>query len=481
MVRLTLDLIAKNSNLKPRKEENVLQYLKKITHINFSDKNIDAIEDLSLCKNLSVLYLYDNRISQITNLNYATNLTHLYLQNNCISCIENLRSLKKLEKLYLGGNYIAVIEGLEGLEGLRELHVESQRLPLGEKLVFDPRTLHSLAKSLSILNISNNNIDDIRDLEILENLNQLIAADNQLLHVKDLEFLLNKLMKLWKMDLNRNPVCLKPKYRDRLILVSKSLEFLDGKEIKNMERQFLMNWKASKDAKKTSKKKNSKNEDTHNSCNSNFETMHHIVPVYYPKVGKPKLVFFSDIQRFLANGNAAPESSQEDNSKIIDDMGTLSLKTSESLLTKNDVREPHLLHNLQVGGIQGPGFPGQRPLSSRSLYGAPPHTAAIPAPREPQGYNTSGELPAGKLPNPFQLRKQRGAPGWGMGRWRRRPREEAIATRGTKSTTDRGHARTQCSLPPGGSIHWSRSPEAAGLRFKQSRRQETLTLWWSKL
>lgn len=46
---------------------------------------------------------------------------------------------------YLGGNSIAVIEGLEGLEGLRELHVESQRLPLGEKLLFDPRTLHSLA------------------------------------------------------------------------------------------------------------------------------------------------------------------------------------------------------------------------------------------------------------------------------------------------------------------------------------------------
>ena len=51
---------------------------------------------------------------------------------------------------YLGGNYIAVIEGLEGLEGLRELHVESQRLPLGEKLVFDPRTLHSLAVRLHL-------------------------------------------------------------------------------------------------------------------------------------------------------------------------------------------------------------------------------------------------------------------------------------------------------------------------------------------
>ncbi|KAG8513894.1 Protein phosphatase 1 regulatory subunit 42 [Galemys pyrenaicus] len=264
MVRLTLQLIAKNSILKLGKEETISQYLKKITHINFSDKNIDAIEDISLCKNLTVLYLYDNHISEITNLNYASNLMHLYLQNNCISCIENLRSLKKLEKLYLGRNYIAVIEGLEGLEKLRELHVESQILPLGEKLLFDPRTLHSLAKSLSILNISNNNIDDIRDLETLENLNQLTAVDNQLQHVKDLEFLLEKLLKLWKMDLNGNPVCLKPKYRDRLILMSKSLEFLDGKEIKNMERQFLMNWKASKDAKKINKKRNIKNEDGSN-------------------------------------------------------------------------------------------------------------------------------------------------------------------------------------------------------------------------
>ncbi|XP_006880593.1 PREDICTED: protein phosphatase 1 regulatory subunit 42 [Elephantulus edwardii] len=261
MVRLTLDLIAKNSNFKLRKEETTLQRLKKITHINFSDKNIDAIEDLSLCKNLSVLYLYDNHISQIANLNFATNLTHLYLQNNCISCIENLSSLKKLEKLYLGGNYIAVVEGLDGLEELRELHVESQRLPLGEKLLFDPRTLHSLRKSLCVLNISNNNIDYIKDLEILENLHHLIAVDNQLQQVKDLEFLLSKLMKLWKMDLNGNPVCLKIKYRDKVILASESLEFLDGKEIKKMERQFLMNWKASKEAKKK-KKKSPKSENT---------------------------------------------------------------------------------------------------------------------------------------------------------------------------------------------------------------------------
>jgi protein phosphatase 1 regulatory subunit 42 len=49
----------------------------------------------------------------------------------------------------------------------------------------------------------------------------------------------------------------------------------------------------------------------------NFETMHHIVPVYYPQLGKPKLVLFSDIQRHLVN--ASPGSSEDD--KIIEEMG----------------------------------------------------------------------------------------------------------------------------------------------------------------
>lgn len=46
---------------------------------------------------------------------------------------------------YLGGNKIAVVEGLEELTELRELHVQNQRLAPGEKLLFDPRTLYSLA------------------------------------------------------------------------------------------------------------------------------------------------------------------------------------------------------------------------------------------------------------------------------------------------------------------------------------------------
>lgn len=43
MVQLTTDLIAKNVSHKNRKEEDFGQYLRKMTHLNLSDKNIDAI------------------------------------------------------------------------------------------------------------------------------------------------------------------------------------------------------------------------------------------------------------------------------------------------------------------------------------------------------------------------------------------------------------------------------------------------------
>ena len=56
-------------------------------------------DDLSLCKNLSVLYLYDNLLSHVPNLVHNANLTHLYLQNNSISKVENLAGLHRLTKL----------------------------------------------------------------------------------------------------------------------------------------------------------------------------------------------------------------------------------------------------------------------------------------------------------------------------------------------------------------------------------------------
>ncbi|XP_034025647.1 protein phosphatase 1 regulatory subunit 42 isoform X2 [Thalassophryne amazonica] len=251
MVHLNVDLIAKSKvHLKKKGDFSFSQYLKKLTHLNFSNKNIDYIGDISMCRNLTVLYLYDNQITGICNLGFASSLTHLYLQSNNITHIDNLSSLQRLSKLYLGRNSIVVVEGLEQLTELKELHLENQNLAPGEKLLFDPRTLVSLAKSLCVLNISNNSIEEIGDLAVLTALQQFSAADNKLQDVKELEDVFQCWPWLCEMDLQGNPVCRKPKYRDRLIMACRSLEDLDGKEITALSRQFLTNWKASKEAKK---------------------------------------------------------------------------------------------------------------------------------------------------------------------------------------------------------------------------------------
>ncbi|XP_061660999.1 protein phosphatase 1 regulatory subunit 42 [Syngnathoides biaculeatus] len=251
MVHLTTDLIAKSkNNFKKKRGLSLQEYLKTLTHLHLSGHNIEYIGDLSVCRNLSVLYLYNNRITRIQNLDYACNLTHLYLQNNNITRIDNLANLHNLSKLYLGGNSISLVEGLECLDKLEELHVESQRLPPGEKLLFDPRTLSSLAESLFVFNISNNNIDEIHDLAVLKEIKHFSAIDNKLHNVEELEDVLGSWPWLFQMDLRGNPACKTSKYRDRMIMACKKLKVLDGRDIQEVTRQFLVNWKASKLAKK---------------------------------------------------------------------------------------------------------------------------------------------------------------------------------------------------------------------------------------
>ncbi|KAI7792322.1 protein phosphatase 1 regulatory subunit 42 [Triplophysa rosa] len=300
MVRLTVHLIARSSNHSKSRSESLQQYLKKLTHLNFSSKNIEDIDDLSICRNLTVLYLYDNQISQICNLGFASNLTHLYMQNNNISHIENLSSLHKLTKLFLGGNSITVVEGLDELKSLKELHVEGQRLPHGEKLVFDPRSISSISDSLSILNISKNNIDEIWDLTPLKKLTHLFAADNQLQDLQELETVFSQWSELRVLDLSRNPAYHKPKYRDRLTTACKTLEDLDGKQINELSRQFLINWKASRNA----KKKTGDEKDIKGQINNPFANGFHMSP-QHPRsstssqgkpseLGRPGVTFRTD-------------------------------------------------------------------------------------------------------------------------------------------------------------------------------------------
>lgn len=251
MVKITPELVAKcPSQTKKKKSETPQQYLKRLTHVYLAEKCIDEINNLSLCRNLSVLYLYDNCIGRIENLGFAVNLTHLYLQKNKITKIEGLDNLRRLSKLYLGQNSIIVLEGLEKLENLSELHIENQNLPVGEKLLFDPRTLKAVAPCLNVLNISGNNIESLEDLHCLSSMIQLNAQNNNISDTKGLVKALSIWPAIIKLDLTGNPVCEKKKYRDRVFVMSKTLVMLDGKEISATAKKFLLNWKANREARK---------------------------------------------------------------------------------------------------------------------------------------------------------------------------------------------------------------------------------------
>ena len=94
-------------------------FYNRVTHLHHQGQKICQIGDLSVVRNLTVLYLYDNKIEKIEHLDAVPHLAMLYLQRNKISVIENIGHFKKLKKLYLSNNRISVIENLEELTNLQ--------------------------------------------------------------------------------------------------------------------------------------------------------------------------------------------------------------------------------------------------------------------------------------------------------------------------------------------------------------------------
>ena len=81
--KISLQMISRATTQRRRREEEDKHFLRRLTHINLTDKKIERIEGLEGCVGLQCLYLTDNRIRLIENLAFE-NLTHLYLQDNDI-------------------------------------------------------------------------------------------------------------------------------------------------------------------------------------------------------------------------------------------------------------------------------------------------------------------------------------------------------------------------------------------------------------
>ena len=79
-----------------------------------------------------------------------------------------------------------VVEGLHTLVNLRELCIDCQNLPPGEKLIFDPRTLVNISRTLEVLNVTGNRLDTVKELRCMTSLRQLNISNNKLGAMKEL-------------------------------------------------------------------------------------------------------------------------------------------------------------------------------------------------------------------------------------------------------------------------------------------------------
>ncbi|XP_062610935.1 protein phosphatase 1 regulatory subunit 42-like, partial [Saccostrea cucullata] len=209
--------------------------------------------------------------------------------------------------------------------------------------------------TLQVLNIAGNNLDSIRDIECLRNLYQLHANDNLLTDMKELAHVIGGMFKLWRLDLMGNPLCHKAKYRDRVIVMAKNLEVLDGKEISETSRQFLHSWH---DAREVQKKRREENMRKGSGEFGDGALLRELPPVKdYPRLpskipgymmpGLPRKQFDEILAR--TNSNLAEDSSQKHSA---------SMKTRSGILRSNTI---------QISGLQRV-FP-----LSRSMTRLPQH------------------------------------------------------------------------------------------------------------
>lgn len=158
--------------------------------------------------------------------------------------MEGLQHLTTLKSLWLGKNKIENIECVSQLKMLRQLDIQNNRLTeLGEELI-DLENLRELflacnritcpvglpIQSLSILDLSSNNVGDVRGIEGCANLEELWMTNAVFESFEDLKPL-QSLSQLTCLYLEHSPLWKRSDYKATMISLFPKLTQLDAENV----------------------------------------------------------------------------------------------------------------------------------------------------------------------------------------------------------------------------------------------------------
>jgi len=139
--------------------------------LNARRMNIEHLDGLESCVNLTALSLWDNQIRDLSRLSPLTKLEYLDLDGNGVEDLSPLGSLQALSVLYVSQNPVSELSPLADLRALRTLF-------LNEVAVDDWNEIRHL-KQVEVLSVEGNKITDAAPFLELPQLRRLSLAGNR--------------------------------------------------------------------------------------------------------------------------------------------------------------------------------------------------------------------------------------------------------------------------------------------------------------